>query len=260
MNKTHPTINAAKPRLDERATPALPTQKVQKSDNPNFADLASIRGAMSRRRQKHREKLRDEIIEICAIGMHMKSNAEEWQRLVNADWGDLKPPKETDQKNALRHAFRWAIGTSGGGEKQASFYYNAVGPLAEKGLAGSALKKELEKRGLKKLQAEHSARKKGLAARDLAVKAPAEDQAPKAARLASAKTTETVAAAPRAASSGEYIVQAELHFKAEPKELLSAKNGSNVTLKAEMSLRGKMMVFNDARAKLRNKNKATSRP
>ncbi|CDZ44275.1 hypothetical protein [Neorhizobium galegae] len=260
MREKTPTVDAAKQRSSECTTRASSIQKAQKSDNPNFIGLEVIRYAMSARRKAHREKLRDEIVEICAIGTHMMTDLREWRRLVEADWGELKPPKEKDQEHALRHAFRWTFGTAGASEKQASFYYNAVGPLAEKGLAGAALRDVIKTRGLKKLQAEHSARKKGGAAHNLAVKAPPEDHAPKAARLASAKTTETVAAAPRAASSGEYIVQAELHFKAEPKELLSAKNGSNVTLKAEMSLRGKMIVFNDARAKLRNKNKATSRP
>jgi hypothetical protein len=132
------------------------------SDNPNIVmcTLATIRDSIFSLEKEYRRSLAEQLVLAADIAAKMKRNTFLWDEFINADWNDHRKPKPSDQKNALRHVFRWICGPTLSGKQRASFYFRAIGPLVEKGLAGAELQRKLEKKGLKTLSARH-AKKRG---------------------------------------------------------------------------------------------------
>jgi hypothetical protein len=138
------------------------TSECDDSDNPNIVMslLATIRDSIFSLEKEYRRSLAEQLVLAADIAAKMTRNTFLWDEFVATDWEDQRKPKPSDQKNALRHVFRWICGPTLSGKQRASFYFRAIGPLVEKGLAGAELQRKLEKKGLKTLSASH-AKKRG---------------------------------------------------------------------------------------------------
>lgn len=134
----------------------------KKSDYPNLmVRLMAMRGSIGQLEREHRSAIRAELVKAAELAELLGRNHACWGQFVDAEWGELKKPKLSDRKNALRHVLRWACGISFGGKKKASFYYCAIAPLVKNGLTGEALMSRLGRPGgLKALGAKHAADKK----------------------------------------------------------------------------------------------------
>jgi hypothetical protein len=178
----------------------------EKSDNPKkdtskkpltlTEQIMALHKSFKRRRKAHRKAVRSDIVKAVDIGLALKKNKKQWKDFCENAWGTTKPPKEDQIDQAVRYAIKYMVGPGEAAQKKASFYYNAVATLVEKGLRGKALKKRLKTDGLKTLAAEHANSKKGKKEDGDASQLPEENnfekksKAHKAAKAESDKKTE----------------------------------------------------------------------
>ena len=131
------------------------------SDNPKIKELVQARNEADRAKKAHRKFIWEMIAKACAIAAELRKDKKSWREFCALDWGKLTGPKVDQHDKALRFALKFIFAKGKKGEKRASFYYNAVKALVEKGLRGKALVKAIEKAGgLKKLQDQKSAKNK----------------------------------------------------------------------------------------------------
>lgn len=140
-----------------RSIPIAPAN----SDNPKIKELVQARNEADRAKRAYRKFIWEMIAKACAIASELRKDKKSWREFCALDWGKLTGPKVDQHDKALRFALKFIFAKGKKGEKRASFYYNAVKALVEKGLRGKALVKAIEKAGgLKKLQGQKSAKNK----------------------------------------------------------------------------------------------------
>ncbi|MHC2457206.1 hypothetical protein ACVMIX_003847 [Rhizobium leguminosarum] len=146
----------------EKKSRAVITSVAHKnSSNPKILRLIETRDCLQREKQAHHKFIWKTIADACTFGNELKNDEEAWQEFCDLDWGKLKGPKVNQRDQAIRFAMKFIFAKGKKGEKRASFYYNAVMGIVEKGLEGKPLVKAIEKAGgLKKLQSQKSNKNK----------------------------------------------------------------------------------------------------
>ncbi|TAX99817.1 hypothetical protein ELH75_01280 [Rhizobium leguminosarum] len=131
------------------------------SSNPKILRILDARVHLQKEKRAHRKFIWKTIADACTLGNELKKDEEAWREFCALDWGKLKGPKVHQHDQAIRFAMKFIFAKGKKGEKRASFYYNAVVGLVEKGLHGKYLVKAIEKAGgLRKLQSQKPTKNK----------------------------------------------------------------------------------------------------
>ncbi|MBX5201027.1 hypothetical protein [Rhizobium sp. NZLR1] len=134
---------------------------IQNSDYPNFMEeLKSIRTGLADMELKRRVSLARNLASAYNVAKRLERDFFAWSDFLAGDWGDLRKPKVQEQKkNALKHVLRWLCGPTKDGQKKASFYNRALGPLFESDLTAHSIRMKIHYTGLRKLADQHAASK-----------------------------------------------------------------------------------------------------
>lgn len=253
----------------KRKTEGRTSSAAKKSDNPKnpaskrtpslTEQMIKLHENFKNQKKAHRKSVRSDIVKAVDIGLALKKNKKEWEKFCKKDWGKTKAPREDQIDQAVRFAIKYMVGPGEAAQKKASFYYNAVIDLVNKGLEGKVLEKRLKNDGLKKLAKNHTLEKKEKSSdshEPVAISATgqAKNIAPKASRLEQIDTVkEQISLSKREETlkGREYDWRAILRFEKPQQGLTNIKVGQIVHIKAVVKHAGPTLILVVSKTKVK---------